>query len=403
MKKNIGNKTRFYLSALLFGLGSLMCQSVFAKAGDVVFVLGKVEVTGKSGQISSLKKGMVVNSGDRLTTGIKGQVMLRMTDDSTLNLRPSSTVVISNYVYRKSKKTDRAHYELIAGTLRSITGKIGKSNKAAFELKMPVGTMGIRGTDFVARYCSENCGDTPGFFVDVNSGGVSVANSQGNIDVDPGQFGHVTDENTSPEYVEELPETMVVVKPKTNEEKKPETITPEQEMVAIAISQSEDDSPREVVKELIEAEIPTKTIVSGAVAVGVDSGDTIEQIIDVVPDAVPVIEKLIEDIPDQAGNIITIGVARNKLDVKQIPTVVPKSDTDKEQLKSSIALGKLIAPPKQPEEEKRKKDTEPSDGKPEEVKENRQPGERHAAPEHVPVEPQLIPGANGGGEPASPS
>lgn len=380
-------------------LSLLMFPSVlFASAGSVVFVLGKVEVVSPAGTNLDLKKGMKVNSGDKIIAHKRGQVMIKMTDNSKITIRPNSTLIVQGYKYNKKPKDDKAHYEILAGTFRSITGAIGKTNKKAFKLKMPVGTMGIRGTDFVARYGKE------GFYVDVNNGGVSIRNGNGSIDVNPGDFGHIGRDGSAPVFTDKLPEGMTII---AKDDDGGNGATQEEEMSAIAIRDSEGDT-RGAIDELVAAGLPSQAIIVGGEAMGMEETEVIEQLIESSPDSTQLMEQLIKDMPDQAGNILTMGIAKNKLNADQATSIMKSSGGDTKVLESSIALGNLMAPSAKDKEERRKKRKEERESIRTQV-ESREGESRRSKVETVPVEetttdPQLIPGSGtGGGEDASPS
>ena len=380
-------------ATLLIILTVLYPSFVFASAGNAIFVLGKVDVISPAGTTLKLKKGMNVNSGDKIVTYRKGQVMIKMTDNSKITVRPDSTLIVKDYKYYKTQQKDKAHYEILAGTFRSITGAIGKSNKKAFKLKMPVGTMGIRGTDFVARYGKD------GFYVDVNNGGVRIRNGNGSIDVSPGDFGHIGRDGSAPVFTEQLPDGMTIFAKDDDEN----AASQEEEMSAIAIRDSEGDT-RGAIGELVRAGLPSQAIIVGGEAMGMEETEVIEQLIESSPDSTQLMEQLIEDMPDQAGNILTMGIAKNKLNADQATSIMKSRGGDAKVLDSAIALGNLMAPSEKDKEERRKE----REDKKNQI-ESSEGGTIRSKVEAAPVEesttdPQLIPGSGtGGGEDASPS
>jgi hypothetical protein len=68
-------------------------------------------------------------------------------------------------------------------------------------MQTAVATIGIRGTDYAALYCAEDCGDpdiAPGLYVGVAEGLVFVRNSAGQVDLAPGEHAFVRDAQTAP-------------------------------------------------------------------------------------------------------------------------------------------------------------------------------------------------------------
>ncbi len=52
---------------------------------------------------------------------------------------------------------DGALLRLLKGGLRTVTGLMGKRRPDAFQLGTATATIGIRGTDFVVRVCTDDC------------------------------------------------------------------------------------------------------------------------------------------------------------------------------------------------------------------------------------------------------
>lgn len=179
-------------------------------AGKAIFVLGDVKALNAAHVERKLNKGDDLNSGDTIITSLKGQAHVQMTDGGMIAIRPGSEFHIENYAYDGKQDSDKSVFNLLKGGFRSITGAIGHANKAAYSVKTPVATIGIRGTDYLARLCTNDCGSTSsadGLYVTVLSGGIAVANDGGNIDVAPGQFGYVANSATTPNLMPTAPNT----------------------------------------------------------------------------------------------------------------------------------------------------------------------------------------------------
>ena len=178
----------------------------FASAGKVIYVIGKVLVVNESGEESRIKRSDELNQGDTVITNERSQLQIRMDDGTLLAIRPNSKFKVDEYVYQDNVETDKTHYRLLKGTFRSITGAIGKKKKSSFVVITPVGTIGIRGTDFTARLCDSDCGDsTDGLYVGVMQGAVVLENDSGELYVIPGDFGFIQDQSMEPVQLDEAP------------------------------------------------------------------------------------------------------------------------------------------------------------------------------------------------------
>ena len=164
-------------------VATLLCGQTFADvAGRVTFVAGKVTAIGSDGKTRTLTKGELLNSGERLETGT-GRLQIRFTDGSLMSLQPNTVFGLDNYTYSRNKPQDGALlFNFIRGGIRTVSGAIGRVNRANYAVKTPVGTIGIRGTGYTAT--QEPNGR---LLVTVNKGIVNISNEFGNRDILVGQ------------------------------------------------------------------------------------------------------------------------------------------------------------------------------------------------------------------------
>lgn len=116
-------------------------------AGRVIMVKGKVEAVDAKGKKRLLRRGLRVYTGETLNTAAKSSLRLVMSDRSMLSLDASASMKIDNYQYKpKAPAQDKMSISVLKGSLRSLTGVIGKRSKDDVSLNTAVATMGIRGT-----------------------------------------------------------------------------------------------------------------------------------------------------------------------------------------------------------------------------------------------------------------
>ena len=139
------------------------------EAGSVIFATGSV--TAEREPPVSLAKGDVVLERDVVATGEASRAQLLMLDGAKIAIRPSSRLRIDEYVFAGDQdadaavvttSNDRSVTSLIKGGFRTITGAIGKDDEEAYEVRTPVGVLGIRGTDYSAVFCNADCNWVPG-------------------------------------------------------------------------------------------------------------------------------------------------------------------------------------------------------------------------------------------------
>jgi len=162
-----------------------------APAALVEFAVGNVSAVNGAGTVRPLAKGAEVQRGDTIETGT-GRVQLRFSDGAYVSLQPGSEFRIDEYNYTgKSDDSERGFFSLIKGGLRTITGLIGRTNRRNYQVRVPVATIGIRGTEYTVFFDGQALGA-------VGEGEISVCNSAGCLNVTSGQSYVVANANVKP-------------------------------------------------------------------------------------------------------------------------------------------------------------------------------------------------------------
>jgi hypothetical protein len=178
-----------------------------AAAGQVLFALGRVEIQ-RGNQTLAAARGAPVEAGDVISTGPTGLAQVRMQDGALLSLRYGSTLKVEEYQAPAPASIapaagtapgGRSVLRLLRGAFRTVTGLIGRNPGDRYSVITPVATIGIRGTDYSAAYCSGDCGTTPdGLYLGVSNGGIEVRNDSGVLALANDQYGYVKDSATAP-------------------------------------------------------------------------------------------------------------------------------------------------------------------------------------------------------------
>lgn len=128
------------------------------RIGTVSFVCGVVTAGPKGAELRFLAKGEPVYKGDIITTGAKSFIIIKMIDDCKMTLRPKTVFALEDYKLEKGKES--AVLRLFKGGLRILSGFISKRNpRRGFSLHTQTAVVGVRGTEFDARLCADDCGD----------------------------------------------------------------------------------------------------------------------------------------------------------------------------------------------------------------------------------------------------
>lgn len=135
--------------AITCSLFCMLSGPLFAleTAGKTMIAKGMVEAFEANTDKRRLKRRSPIFDVDTVTTNPNSKAQFRMNDGTLLAVKESSKLLISEYKYTPDVEGNSAVLELVEGGLRSVTGAI-KSNNGSYQLKTPVGSIGIRGTHF---------------------------------------------------------------------------------------------------------------------------------------------------------------------------------------------------------------------------------------------------------------
>lgn len=195
---NQGHKF-FYLWLLALMLLSPVAIVVAAPAGSVVFVNGHVSASSATHGERTLSKDDPVFNSDTIDTAANGRGQLRFTDGGLVSLMPNTIFSVEEYFFEDEANSDSAVFGLLKGGLRTITGSVGKVKHEEYELKTPVATLGIRGTEYVAVIQPANT-----LRVHVGRGKVVITNEYGSLDVPAGRNA-VVSLGSAPQFSEKGP------------------------------------------------------------------------------------------------------------------------------------------------------------------------------------------------------
>jgi hypothetical protein len=165
------------LIALILSMG-FSFAAMAQEAGKVSRISGQATITSASNQTKELKRDDAVSVGDTISTTKDSQVMVRMKDNSSLLVRAESKIKIDAFQF-ENKPTDNAKTSVVAGTLRAVSGQIGKGQPDNVKYEAGTATIGIRGTDIELAIIPEGRKDRAGVYNYVHDGSVQMALNTG--------------------------------------------------------------------------------------------------------------------------------------------------------------------------------------------------------------------------------
>jgi hypothetical protein len=132
-------------------------NAVLASA-KLVDVLGEVNALDVNNVKRRVVDGASVYPGETVETLPRARAVLIFRDDSRTTLGGSTRFRVDNFVFdEKNPGEGRFLVSLLRGSLRALTGLIGKSNNRNVSFTTPTATIGIRGTGL-----DMDCGDGAG-------------------------------------------------------------------------------------------------------------------------------------------------------------------------------------------------------------------------------------------------
>lgn len=195
--------TASVLSALLTAASTLPPSAAAAAAPSMnsIGVAGAVKGLVKAIAASDRKKvGRIIESGkplylnEHVTTGPGGHLQIMLKDETIFTIGPDSDIVLDEFVYNPETDAGKVSASVTKGVFRFITGNIGKKDPSAMDVKLPAGTIGIRGTIVAGQVGLDGTslvvllGPGPAA-AGARVGAFDLSNAQGSVFVDKPGFG----------------------------------------------------------------------------------------------------------------------------------------------------------------------------------------------------------------------
>jgi hypothetical protein len=135
--------------AVFLGLAlAAMCQFALAAPAVVSDLIGTAQAVPESGATRVLRDGDSVNERDTIQTAANSGLVLRFEDGQIAAIGANSRMTVSAYSYDvKEPAKGNVLLSLLTGSMRAITGLIGKASPQKVAFRAGTATIGIRGTD----------------------------------------------------------------------------------------------------------------------------------------------------------------------------------------------------------------------------------------------------------------
>ena len=118
---------------------------------SVSLSVGDVRRVSAVGTAAPLAAGALIAEGDRIITGHNAVAILVFTDEGRISLRANSELIVKHYRLDPTGADTRLEFELLHGAVRQISGQAARKQPERYRLNTPIATIGVRGTDFLAK------------------------------------------------------------------------------------------------------------------------------------------------------------------------------------------------------------------------------------------------------------
>lgn len=139
----------------------------------------------RGGELRDVKVGVSVLRGESLRTGPNARVELTMLDETKLGVGADAVFDLGRYDLGRQRGEGAVLLRLVKGAFRVATGKLEALRGGPFEVETPVGTIGIRGTEFWGGFLNE--GEVSVLLI--SGSGVYVKNDAGKSEILKAGYG----------------------------------------------------------------------------------------------------------------------------------------------------------------------------------------------------------------------
>lgn len=215
------NRITVAISAVLMMVTSF---SALAEGGRVLFVEGDAYAMRGRDRVALVKDSPLF-IGDSLVTGPKGRLQYALDDNSLYAMLPNSTVNLDAFALAPTKAVRAGggtlFMSMLKGAFRTVSGFVGKRRNDDYRINTPVATMGIRGTEYYAVLCQDDCQDRidskggikktadgkvqNGLYISVDRGVVTATNDAGTFEIAAGQHGFIPSRKAGAQYLDRMP------------------------------------------------------------------------------------------------------------------------------------------------------------------------------------------------------
>ena len=145
-----------FLSKILIVIFLLFAGVANASNNNFVGIIGAAVGDIKNQKNEKLANGSKIFFGDTIISSSQSNAQILFLDQTVLTLGEETEISIDEFIYDPNSNDGSFVSTVKSGTVKFITGQISKKNPDNLEVKVPAGTLGARGTEFVVLSESKN-------------------------------------------------------------------------------------------------------------------------------------------------------------------------------------------------------------------------------------------------------
>lgn len=130
---------------------ALATAPVSTHAGFLKSVRGDVQLLNASGSARPALAGEQVQATDRIVTGANAASSLVLRDGTVMVIGPASQLDLKTFTFDTTTREGSLLVALLQGSMRMMTGLIGKAHPGTVRIETKTALVGIRGTDFIVQ------------------------------------------------------------------------------------------------------------------------------------------------------------------------------------------------------------------------------------------------------------
>jgi hypothetical protein len=146
--------TSHRLKRITFALGLTLALALPAVASDrsgtFKNIEGNVTLIRNSKSLPAVPGGKLLEA-DRIVTGPNSAAAVTLKDGTVVSVGPNASLDLTHFVFDTTTQNGSILLNLLQGTMRMVTGIMGKTNPDLIKITTPTSVVGVRGTDFIVE------------------------------------------------------------------------------------------------------------------------------------------------------------------------------------------------------------------------------------------------------------